>query len=163
MTANLFLVAASFPNFGRTVTDAVDLSAFDPPPEVRREFDGDEPVRIWGTRKGGGNRQQYAEMEPDDRLLFHDAGAYVAAGRVGKTFSTPWVSRTFWGYAPMELLYSVEGFREVDALAERINDELGLDDDFEPRGLHLVDDDRVASLLDDHDSLEAFVDALDED
>lgn len=161
MTGSLFLVAVSYPNFGRTVADAVRLSEYDPPPEVTREFPSDRPVRIWGTRKGGGNRRQYADLEPDDSLLFFRDGSYVAAGRVGKKFDTPWVSRMFWGYAPMELLYSVEAFREVDVSPGRLNDAIGLDADYAPEGIRGVDDDLVAAACEGYDSIDAFVDALD--
>lgn len=151
MTTSLFLVAVSFPNFDRTVTDPVTLSEFDPPPEVTRELPDDRPVRVWGTRKGGGNREQYAELAADDRLLFYHEDAYLATGRVGKTFTTPWISRTFWGYAPRELLYTVEDYRETDLAPETVNAALGFDAAFRPEGLHRVDDERVrgADAVDD--------------
>lgn len=160
MTASLFLVVVEYPNFGRTVADPVDLEAFDPAVEVRREFPDGGPVRIWGSRKSGGNHREYERLSAGDRLLFYHEGAYVAAGRVGRKFDSPWVSRTFWGYAPRQLLYSVEDYREVDALPERVNEALGFEEGFVPEGHHGVDDDQAAAVRETYGSLHDFVDAL---
>lgn len=160
MRARLFLVAASYPNYGRTVAEPVDLSAFDPPPDIPRDLVTDGGVRVWGTRKGGNNREQYEALEPDDLLLFSHDDAFVGAGRVGVKFNSPWISRTFWGYAPAELLYSVEDYRPLDCPCERVNEALGYDRDHRPEGLRQVSDDAARAVADEYGSLEGFVDAL---
>lgn len=163
MADALYRVPVDFPNFGRTVTDPVDLADYDPPVDVTRELDDLAGVRVWGTRKGDGNRDRYAQMEPGDWTLFYHDGAYVAVGRVGVKFESPWVSRTFWGYAPKQLLYTVEQYRDLDAPLADVNADLGLDSGDEPPRIERVPDDTVAALRDDHGSVRAFLDALAEE
>jgi putative restriction endonuclease len=160
MADSLYRVPVDFPNFGRTVTDPVDLADYDPPVDVTRELDDLAGVRVWGTRKGDGNRDRYGQMASGDWTLFYHDGTYVATGRVGVKFESPWVSRTFWGYAPKQLLYTVERYRDLDAALADVNADLGLDPDDEPPRIERVPDDAVAALRDEHGSVRAFLDSL---
>lgn len=160
--ADAYRVPVDYPNFDRTVTDPVDIDEYDPPADVTRELDDLAGVRVWGTRKGDGNRDRYAEMTAGDWLFFHHDDRYVAAGRVGTKFETPWISRTFWGYAPQQLLYTVDAFRELDVPAADVNDPLDLDPDVDPDRprIHRVDDDALDDVRDRHGSVETFLDSL---
>lgn len=160
MTGRLFKVPATFPNFGRTVVEPVELSEYDPPPDLPHDIAEAGGVRIWGTRKGGGNREQYEAMEAGDGLLFYDDGECRYAGRVGEKFQTPWVSRTFWGYAPAELLYTVEDFVELPEDDERLRAVLGAAAGSDLEGIEPVSPDVVAAVEDRYGSVPEFVAAL---
>lgn len=162
MAGDLYRVPVDYPNFERTVTDPVDLDAYDPPVDVTRELPELSGVRVWGTRKGDGNRDRYAGMATGDWTLFYHDGAYVAAGRVGIKFETPWISRTFWGYAPRQLLFTVESYRDLDADDGGVDERLDLHADPDPDRPRVepVDGDALDRLRADHGSVPGFLDAL---
>lgn len=160
MSGRLFRVPVAYPNFARTVVESIEPSEFSPPPDLPRDIAEAGGVRIWGTRKGGGNREQYEVMASGDGLLFYDDGTCRYAGQVGEKFQTPWVSRTFWGYAPAELLYTVEGFVEVQGGDERLASELGGAAHGDPEGIDPVPDDAVERIQGRYGSVSAFVEAL---
>jgi hypothetical protein len=164
MADDVYRVPVDYPNFGRTVDSPVDLDDYDPPADVTRELDDLTGVRVWGTRKGDGNHEHYARTAAGDWLLFHHESQYVAVGRVGTKFETPWISRTFWGYAPQQLLYTIEDYRELDLSAADLDDPLDLDSNPDPDRprLQRVNPDVLADVRERHGSIPAFLDALTE-
>ena len=88
-------------------------------------------------------------MESGDLLLFFHGDRYVGIGTVGTTFEDEagWVSRTYWNGVPATFIYTVDDFEKVDIPHETVNDLFEYEADHEPRGLTLVDTNRVSMSL----------------
>lgn len=143
---NVFLVPFDRGNFGRTMNIHAPVELWRHPerPHPLSEL---EVAYLWGARAGSRNLKMFNQMVPGDLLLFYHRDHYVRFGLVGITFedSTGWVKRTFWGGAPSKHIYTVVDYQSILMTKEEVNDVIGYDPDYIPRGLIKVKQPRLSS------------------
>jgi len=140
--------------FWKTVAGPVDESLDGSPPESIHE---ELPARIWGTTPGDGTQKEkhFAEMSPNDWVLFYRDSSFFAGSVVGRTLEDSAVGEWLWDNPESAYIYTVRGYHDHGPDLERIWTELGYNGDPRVQGFMRVRDDRLEGLRDKHGSLTA--------
>lgn len=150
MAGNLFRVTVDDPNYSQVLKEPVELNKVRNPPEPLRSMD---TARIWGINPGPDNERLYANLQPDDGLLFYlggkyrtsGEGLYVAVGRIGKKFRGDEDSaRTFFRNINTIRMFTVKDFELIEKSKRDIKQILGYEGD--PQGSHRVREKHYSSL-----------------
>ena len=150
--SSLFLVPVDEPSYRATLETKANLTDWD-----NRPADIPERAHVWGVRTDpeqgtwSRNRRNWEKMESGDDLLFYrnGQGHYFATGTVGAMFRTEYVRDNLWNGGPAIDLYTVEEYDESIRLESHVlNDVLGYDSSYYPRGLRRVADHRPTDRLD---------------
>lgn len=132
------------------------------PPELA----GIDQQRIWGTTETGSSKKQSAidRMTQGDCVLFYHDGEFIAGGTVGRTFENPAVGDLLWNNPESRHIFTVEEFTTDVPTTERVWDMLGYTGRQVVQGFTRVSDDRISTVRNEYDSLEAalFGDSDDE-
>ncbi len=162
-TSGLYLIPVNDEwrdEFRRSVESPVDLTAYE---DVPPQLEGLTERRIWGTTETDASKKQTAidQMTSGDSVLFYHDGAFIAGGRVRRTFENSDVGRLLWNEPRSRHIFTIEDFT-TDVLAiEHIWNLLGYKARPVVQGFTRVADQRVAGLVDDYGSVEAAI--FDED
>lgn len=153
MTQDLFLMPVNdqwLPEFKRTVKSGIDGAALD----VDSDFIPlEEPVHVWGTRAGEGNRATFEQMQTDDIVLFYREGIFFAAAEIVETEESPELGAAIWDNEESRFVYTLKNVRGIDLAKPELWQKLGYADDFTLRGLMRVDPDRLSGFVEDADDL----------
>ena len=126
--------------------------------KLRRVF-GHNPIAVWGSRGGAGNRRTFERMNEGDEVLILEGPTIRLLGRVAAKVISPSLSRELWQSLRGEtsegwdLIYFVANPKEIDLPFGELSALLGYEPDYLPQGFSRVADGRLETFYSRYDDL----------
>src|SRR5437764_10134090 len=120
---------------------------------------GPNPIAIWGSRGGAGNRRTFERINEGDEVLILEGRTIRLLGRIAAKVICPGLSAELWknlrgeSTEGWDLIYFIANSKEIDLPFAEFSKLLGYEPDYLPQGFTRVADDRLETFFAHYDDL----------
>jgi len=119
--------------------------------EELKDYVHDNPFAVWGAVPGPSNSRTWEVMEPGDYIMVYRGGRIIAAAEVAHKTKNPNLARYFWQEDrkgnTWELIYFLTNEVETNVKQPDLNQYLGYNESYFPRGFMAIDQEKTDKLL----------------
>jgi hypothetical protein len=120
---------------------------------------GPDPIAVWGSRGGPGNRRNFDRMNDGDEVLILEGQTIRLLGRIAAKLVSSGLSAELWknlrgdSTEGWDLIYFIANPKEIDLSFSEFSRLLGYEPDYLPQGFTRVADDRLETFFAHYDDL----------
>jgi len=159
----------AYQHYINTIENGVDLrsiSSYLTDKELKKleTIYGQNKVKAWGATPGKGSITRWESLRVGDAILIYRKKNFEYYAFVTHKLHNPELAKKLWGVnannETWEYMYFLDSLTDISVPVHIFNKLLGYENNFNPFGFHIIQNDRVEALVNKYESIQGFLNYL---